>query len=166
VRTYLNLDRAALAKSLLDDYGIFCALVHENAHLYGGGPWAMPIQLLVDENQAEWALRILGGDVDAGAELETSPRNDWWAAESETPIEVAKNNPWELLTIAMFFLLPAVCVLTIKYPAIVALGPRARGAIAAVSVLHFLGWLAVVFAVSLVAAYIYLRRSSIAKDSA
>jgi hypothetical protein len=166
VRTYWNGGEAAIAKSLLDDHEIFCSLADENVNLYGGGPFAMPIRLLVDEDRAELALRILDGDVEAVAELDTSPRNDTWPAESETPVEAAENNPWELLSIAMFFLLPAVCVLTIKYPTIVASGPRTRGAIAAVSVLHFLGWLAVVFAVSLIVAYFYLRRSSIAKDSA
>jgi hypothetical protein len=63
VRTYLNLVRAGLARSLLDDYGILCTLAHENAHLYGGGPFAMPIRLLADEDQAELALRILDGDL-------------------------------------------------------------------------------------------------------
>jgi hypothetical protein len=159
VRTYWNGGEAAIAKSLLDDHEIFCALADENVNLYGGGPFAMPIRLLVDEDEADLALRILDGDVEAVAELETSPGNDTWPVESETPVEVTKNNPWELLTIAMFFLLPAVCVLTIKYPAIVASSRRARSAIAAVSVLHFLGWLAIAFAVSLIVAYAYLRRS-------
>src|SRR6266581_6176243 len=128
VRTYWNGVEAAMAKSLLDDHKIFCSLADENVNLYGGAPFAMPIRLLVDEDQAELALRILDGDVEGVAELETSPRNDTWPAGSEIPGEVEKNNPWELLTIAMFFLLPAVCVLTIKYPAIVASGPRARSA--------------------------------------
>jgi len=166
VRTYWNGGEAAIAKSLLDDHEIFCSLADENMNLYGGAPSAMPIRVLVDEDQAELARQILDGDLEAATEIETIATTVSSPMEGETPVEVAKNNPWELLTIAMLFLLPAVCVLTIKYPAIVASGPRARGAIAAVSVLHFLGWLAVVFAVSLVVAYIYLRRSPIAKESA
>ena len=163
VRTYWNGGEAAIAKSLLDDHEIFCSLADENMNLYGGAPSAMPIRLLVVEDEADLALRILDGDVEAVEELEASPRNDTWPAESGNPVEVAKNNPWELLTIALFFLLPAVCVLTIKYPAIVTSGPRSRSAIAAVSVLHFLGWLSVAFAVSLLLAYIYLRRLSITR---
>jgi hypothetical protein len=165
VRTYLNLVRAGLAKSLLDDYGIFCALAHENAHLYGGGPFAMPIRLLVDEDQAEQALRILDGDVDAATEIETTATPAASPTESEAPGEVVKNNPWELLAIATLFLVPAICVLGVKYPAVVASGQRVRSGIAAVSIIHFLGWLAVVFALCLITAYLYLRRSSVVKNS-
>src|SRR6266496_2869322 len=50
---------AAIAKSRLDDHEIFCALADENVNLYGGGPLAMPIRLLVAEDQAEEATRIL-----------------------------------------------------------------------------------------------------------
>jgi hypothetical protein len=38
-----------------------------------------------------------------------------------------------------------------------------RGEIAAVSIIHFLGWLAVAFAMSLIVAYFYLRRLSITR---
>ncbi len=50
---------AAIAKSRLDDHEIFCALADENVNLYGGGTMAMPIRLLVAEDQAEKAARIL-----------------------------------------------------------------------------------------------------------
>jgi len=59
LRTYSNPAEAALAKSLLDDHKIFCSLADENVNLYGGGPLAMPIRLLVAEEQAEEAARIL-----------------------------------------------------------------------------------------------------------
>jgi hypothetical protein len=58
LRTYSNPAEAALAKSLLDDHKIFCSLADENVNLYGGGPLAMPIRLLVAEDQAEEAARI------------------------------------------------------------------------------------------------------------
>jgi hypothetical protein len=59
LRTYSNPAEAALAKSLLDDHKIFCSLADENVNLYGGGPLAMPIRLLVADDQAEEAARIL-----------------------------------------------------------------------------------------------------------
>ena len=55
---YSNPVEAAIAKSRLDDHKIFCALADENMNLYGGGPMAMPIRLLVAEDQAEEAARI------------------------------------------------------------------------------------------------------------
>ena len=59
IRTYSNSAEAAMAKSLLDNHDIFCRLADENANLYGGGPMAMQIRLLVAEDQAEEAARIL-----------------------------------------------------------------------------------------------------------
>jgi tetratricopeptide (TPR) repeat protein len=59
IRTYSNPAEAAMAKSLLDSHDIFCRLADENANLYGGGPLAMPIRLLVAEDQAQEAARIL-----------------------------------------------------------------------------------------------------------
>jgi hypothetical protein len=58
LRTYSNPAEAAMAKSRLDDHKIFCSLADENMNLYGGGPLAMPIRLMVDEDQAEEAARI------------------------------------------------------------------------------------------------------------
>lgn len=48
-----------MAKSLLDDHKIVCSLADENSNLYGGGPLAMPIRLLVAEEQVEQAGHIL-----------------------------------------------------------------------------------------------------------
>ena len=59
LRTYANATEAGLAKSILDEHNIFCSLADENANLYGGAPLAMPVRLLVDEGQADEALRIL-----------------------------------------------------------------------------------------------------------
>jgi hypothetical protein len=59
IRTYSNPAEAAMEKSLLDSHDIFCRLADENVNLYGGGPLAMPIRLLVAEDQAKEAVRIL-----------------------------------------------------------------------------------------------------------
>ena len=59
LRSYSNPAEAAMAKSLLDDHKIVCSLADENSNLYGGGPLAMPIRLLVAEEQVEQAGHIL-----------------------------------------------------------------------------------------------------------
>jgi hypothetical protein len=78
IRTYSNPAEAAMAKSLLDSRDIFCRLADENVNLYGGGPLAMPIRLLVAEDQAEEAVRLLEtkapelpADFDPGTPVET-----------------------------------------------------------------------------------------------
>jgi len=49
-----------MAKSLLDDHHIVCSLADENSHLYAGtGQIAIPIRLLVAEENVEQALHIL-----------------------------------------------------------------------------------------------------------
>jgi tetratricopeptide (TPR) repeat protein len=79
LRTYSNPAEAAMAKSLLDDHKIPCSLADENVNLYGGGPLAMPIRLLVAEDQAQEASRILATkaaelpeDFDPGSAAEAS----------------------------------------------------------------------------------------------
>jgi hypothetical protein len=59
IRTYSNPAEAAMGKSLLDSQDIFCRLADENVNLYGGGPLAMPIRLVVAEDQAQEAIRVL-----------------------------------------------------------------------------------------------------------
>jgi tetratricopeptide (TPR) repeat protein len=59
LRVFDSAAEAAMAKSVLDDHGISCGLADEASHLYGGAPGAIPVRLLVREDQAEEALRIL-----------------------------------------------------------------------------------------------------------
>jgi tetratricopeptide (TPR) repeat protein len=59
LRAFGNAAEAAMAKSVLDDHGISCSLADEGSHLYGGAPDAMPVRILVHEDQAEEARRIL-----------------------------------------------------------------------------------------------------------
>lgn len=72
-----------MAKSLLDSHDIFSRLADENVNLYGGGPLAMPIRLLVAEDQAQEAARILDtkgpelpGDFDPGNPVEIQIRKE------------------------------------------------------------------------------------------
>src|SRR6266403_3613091 len=83
LRAYSNPAEAAMAKSLLDSNNIFCRLADENVNLYGGGPLAMPIRLLVAEDQAQEAVRILEtrgpelpSDFDPGTPTETQTRKE------------------------------------------------------------------------------------------
>jgi tetratricopeptide (TPR) repeat protein len=80
LRSYPNSAEAELAKSLLSSHDIDCILADEGANTYGGAPLAMPIRLLVAENQAEEAGRILDDqgpglpdDFDPGAEPKVVP---------------------------------------------------------------------------------------------
>jgi tetratricopeptide (TPR) repeat protein len=59
LRVFDSAAEAAIAKSVLDDRGISASLADEAAHLYSGAPGAIPVRLLVREDQAEEALRIL-----------------------------------------------------------------------------------------------------------
>ena len=52
LRAYSNPAEAALAKSLLDDYNILCSLADENAYLYGGAPFAMPIRIVFGRSRS------------------------------------------------------------------------------------------------------------------
>ena len=52
LRAFDSAAEAAVAKSVLDDHGISCSLADEAAHLYGGAPQAMPVRLLVRDDQA------------------------------------------------------------------------------------------------------------------
>jgi tetratricopeptide (TPR) repeat protein len=57
--TYPNSLEAGLAKSLLESHNIVCCLADEGANAYGGAPIAMPIRLLVAEDQVDQARELL-----------------------------------------------------------------------------------------------------------
>jgi tetratricopeptide (TPR) repeat protein len=60
LRTYLNPLEAGMAKALLESHQIVCSLADENSNLYAGtGQIAIPIRLLVADEQAEQARHIL-----------------------------------------------------------------------------------------------------------
>ena len=159
IRAYWGQAEAALAKSVLDNYESPCALLHENANLYGRAPIAMPVRLVALEDRAEWAAYVLSGDFEAAAKIEEI------AAEmTPSPVEGAlpglvKDSPWELLMIAFYFFLPGICFLHTEYPVKLSYNRAVRAEIAAVTIAHFLGWIAIAFAILLVALFWYALRS-------
>jgi hypothetical protein len=59
LRTFDSSGPASIAQAALEANGILCSLVDENAHLYSAA--AVPIRLLVAEDQVEEAIRVLSG---------------------------------------------------------------------------------------------------------
>jgi len=98
------------------------------------------------------------------AEIETRKAANEISVDSETAREIANRNPWELLVLAFYLLVPAICVLRTKFPTLAA-GSRARYFIARATVTQFLSWLAVLFAAVLVVSYFRVRRSSLKSQS-
>jgi hypothetical protein len=157
VRTYWSPAEAALAKSVLDNYEIPCALLDENSNLSArGAQFAAPVRLVVDEAYAARAIHILNGDLEKAAEVEVE---DEVAGACEP--ETGNRNPWELLVLAFYLLVPAIFVLQTKYSDVVAKSSWTRYVVARARVTHFLGWLAILLAVVLVVAYFQVRRSSL-----
>ena len=158
VRTYWSLAEAALAKSVLDNYEIPAALLDENASLYSrGGQFAVPIRLVVDEAKAERAVHILSAEFEKADEIEL--REDVTITSGGEP-ENVNRNPWELLMIAFYLLVPAICLIRTDFPTYVA-GRWGGYYVARATVAHFLSWLAVIVAVLLIIAYFRVRRSSL-----
>jgi hypothetical protein len=160
VRTYWSLAEAALAKSLLDNYAIPAALLDENASLYNrGAQFAVPVRLVVAEAEAERAVHILSGEFEKADEIELRVAASLFGGEPESP-ENANRNPWELLVLAFYLLVPAVCLIRTKFPTDLT-GRWARHFMARATVTQFLSWLAVFFALLLVVAYFRVRQSSL-----
>jgi hypothetical protein len=156
VRTYWSLAEAALAKSVLDNYEIPAALLDENASLYSrGGQFAVPIRLVVDEAEAERAVHILSAEFEKADEIES---REAAANVSVGDQKNANRNPWELLMIAFYLLVPAICLIRTNFPSYVA-GRWGAYYVARATVAHFLSWLAVIVAVLLIIAYFRVRRS-------
>lgn len=165
LRTYLNPFQAALDKTLLDSHKVFCYIADENANLYGGGPFAMPVRLLVADEQAEEADRILKNNNQPSTKDQRSAVDTFSAnpAKEEMQEEQASNNPWELLAMASLFFFPGVCLLLQKQPVWMLLRGRFRGAVLSIALIHSVGWLAIAVALSLAVLYFYTQRS-IARD--
>src|SRR5947209_11503049 len=140
LRTYWTPAEAALAKSLLDNYEIQSAHLHENSSLYmEGGQVATPIRLVVAEQEADRANLLLHGDFEKAADLELAEEAGEDELSEPQPTAVPDRNPWELLIIAFYLLLPAVCLIVTKFPQNVG-GRWANYYIASATITHFLAW--------------------------
>lgn len=177
LRAYSNPARAALAKSLLDDHNIICSLADENAYLYGGAPLAMPVRILVVEEQAEEAARILQRADGHSTEVDSSPDSrlgETVEAGTEErfpepeqqllPQTPARNNPWEILALAALLLLPGIALLQQKHDLVlVDWHGYQRGSTSPVFfspvTAHLLGALVIAVAVSLALLFFCVRRS-------
>ena len=154
---------AALAKSLLDDHDIVCSLADENSWLYGGAPFAMPVRLLVAEDQFEEAARILKDPPDGqSAVLSRAEKAVVLSAGSGAQAEVRQpqNNPWEFLALALLVAIPGVVLLLQKHDLLI-YSPRRRRWITSVmpvSTVHILGALVLAAAVFLAWLFFYVRR--------
>jgi hypothetical protein len=174
LRAFSNAAEAALAKSLLDDHNILCSLADENASLYGGAPFAMPVRLLVAEDQAEEAERVLKNPSQDRADFEPNPDNR--VEETQLTIagdrpqqRAATNNPWEFLAAAALLLLPGLTLLLQKRELIlVAPGRRiSRNSITVFSstAAQVLGALVIALALSLIVLFFYTRRAIVRDKS-
>jgi tetratricopeptide (TPR) repeat protein len=85
LRVFDSAAEAAIAKSVLDDHGISSSLADEAAHLWGGAPGAIPVRLLVREDQVEEALRILDAPGPAWPEDFEPPAGEEPAEEKPAP---------------------------------------------------------------------------------
>ncbi len=172
LRAYLNLGEALLARSHLEECKIPSELADENAHLYGGAPFAMPIRLLVREEDVERAVRVLKEnavvDVSSGTESEfeyyseiTNPESAGLVEQPEREVTAAKNNPWEILVIALLFLGPGGALLSVKQNFIL-LPPgyppsRYYLTILSPAVTHGLGLIAIALGLLFVSLYFYTK---------
>jgi hypothetical protein len=154
LRTYLRETEALLAKSRLEAFEIPCALADENAHLYGGAPFAMPIRILVPDEFVEEAGRILdAADDDAVAAAEAAAP----AVDSElSPMSVAKSNPWQILVVALVFFGPGFALLLQKRPMVLIFGGARRNRpLLTPGEVHLLG--ITLIAVALIVVIFYFR---------
>jgi hypothetical protein len=177
LRVFSNPSEAALAKSVLDDHNILCSLADENAYFYGGAPFAMPVRIVVADEQAAEADHILkragghlaGFDSNADSEvqqsIETIRQEGLSEREQRLPAQsLAKNNPWEILAIATLLLLPGLALLLQKHGLILVGWRGGRISRTATTVLspataHLLGALVVVLAFLLTILFFYIRRA-------
>jgi putative signal transducing protein len=177
--TYLNLIEAGLVKSFLEAHDIFCRLFDENAHLYGGAPFAMPVRLLVIDAQFERAARILADArrlVPEDENITAIPRDQETISEIDYETvedqpqgfeeRLGSNNPWEILAIAYLFFVPGLGFLLENRSLILTWRVHWRPAafiVLSPLELHLAGALLIIAALFLMLLYFYMRRM-IARD--
>src|SRR5438309_112296 len=157
LRAFSSPAEAALAKSLLNDHNILCTLADENSYLYGGAPFAMPVRLLVAEDQAEEADRVLKNpSQDRADSIATIPGD-------RLQQRAATNNPWEFLAVAALLLIPGLTLL-LQNGELILLAPdhrinRHSIAIFSSTTVHMLGALVIAAALLLIVLFFYVRRA-------
>jgi hypothetical protein len=170
LRAFSTAAEAALAKSLLDDHDIVCSLADENSWLYGGAPLAMPVRLLVAEDRAAEADRILTHPPDG---LNAGPGvKDVEVAISISPPDKEgterKSSPWEFLLIAVLVLVPGTFLLAQKQDLVLFASTHrlVRGDFTVISPTnaHWIGAAVIGLALFLVFLFFYVRRD-IASDA-
>ena len=162
LRAFSTAAEAALAKSLLDDHGIVSSLADENSYLYGGAPLAMPVRLLVAEEQLEEAARILTDPPD-GLNVEPAVEKEIAQATSRLRHEEERsaNNPWQLLAFAGLLAIPGVMLLVQQYNLVLIAyhRPSRRGiTVITPTDAHILGLLVIALSCFLLFLYFYVRR--------
>jgi putative signal transducing protein len=160
LRAFSTAAEAALVKTLLDDHGIVSSLADENSYLYGGAPLAMPVRLLVAEEQLEDAARILADPPD-GLHVEPAVEKEIARATSQLKHEEEPNNPWQLLAFAGLIAIPGVMLLLQKYNLVlIAYHRLARRGLTVITPTdsHILGLLVTALSCFLVFLYFYVRR--------
>jgi hypothetical protein len=167
LRAYSNPAEAALAKTLLDDRNILCSLADENSYLYGGAPLAMPVRILVAEEQAQEADRILrdaaGNQIEFTTETtEELTHEKFPARELQPSLPPGINNPWEILAVAALLLLPGLTLLLQKHE-LVLVGPPDRSGrylrtFFSQTAVHLIGILVIAVALLLTILFFYIRR--------
>src|SRR5689334_10407578 len=90
LRTYADPVAAGFAKSTLEANGIVCSLADEGANAWGGAPLAMPIRLLVNDEQADDARRILDDAANQPGEPLANAPEDMKTLLGEVRDELAK----------------------------------------------------------------------------
>jgi len=162
LRAFSTPAEAALAKSLLDDHGIVSSLADENSYLYGGAYLAMPVRLVVAEEQLEEAARILKAPPD-GLNIEPAVEKEIAQAASQLrhKEEQSPDNPWQLVALAGLLAIPGVMLLAQKYNLLLVAyrRPTPRGTtIITPTNAHILGLVVIAIACFLVFLYFYVRR--------
>ena len=143
-----------MAKSRLEDSEIPCVLADENAHLYGGAPFAMPVRILVPNEYIARAGQIL--DATEG-EVMADPEAIPLLSDPEAWLDrETKNNPWEFLVIALVFFGPGLALLLQRRPVVLIFGRAGRNRpLLTPGEVHLLG--ITLIAVALIVVFFYFR---------
>ncbi|MFL6513800.1 MAG: DUF2007 domain-containing protein [Chthoniobacterales bacterium] len=179
LKRYWNPTEAALDRTLLANYNVFCSLFDEHVNALGYFN-AMPVRLMVADEQLERAGRLL-----IYAKSCDVPDDEVAAADDQAAIvildekifgeeppsddriqSVERNNPWEILALAYLFLIPGAGFLLERLPLLIFAGGRRGNRFLHLSTfdVHLLGSALICIGAALVASYVYTRKAIVAQD--